>query len=83
MKNDKATTQRIAALNDAFRHSFSGGDVILTDGVRRLDAHVCAELYQKIRLHMLEPENDPYGEHDLGSIVHAVRPISGKSTASI
>ena len=60
---------KIAALNDAFRQSFCGGKVFLTQGVAALPAAEQAALLDKVRrFNTFTEENDPYGEHDFGSI---------------
>jgi hypothetical protein len=63
MSND-----RIRALNDAFRTTFSGGRVLLSAGVAELPACVKAEaLHQVASFKDFTPDNDPHGEHDFGS----------------
>jgi hypothetical protein len=61
-------TARIRALNDAFRRSFSGGNVVMTAGVDALPDMVKAEaLKQAATFDEFTPDNDPHGEHDFGS----------------
>ena len=63
---------RIRALNDAFRQSFIGGQVMLTPAVQALEASQQAELIAKIRgFASFKPDNDPHQEHDFGSVEHA------------
>ena len=63
------TAARIAALNDAARTSFIGCRVVITKGIAAMDdldglyAKVCA-------FNDFNERNDPYGEHDFGSIEH-------------
>lgn len=62
------STDRIRALNDAFRSTFSGGRVLLSAGVAELPACVRAEaLHQVASFQDFTPDNDPHGEHDFGS----------------
>jgi hypothetical protein len=61
-------TERIRALNDAFRCSFTGGRVMLTAGVAELPSDVRAVVIRKVATFADFTEaNDPYGEHDFGS----------------
>lgn len=69
MGNPPKATRRetIRALNDAFRKTFVGGTVLVTDGVAAMPADERAELLAAVReFDQFEDENDPYGEHDLG-----------------
>lgn len=61
-------TSKIALLNDAFRKSFSGGQVMMTAGVDALpDMVKCAALHEVATFNAFTGDNDPYGEHDFGS----------------
>ena len=63
------TAARIAQLNDAARTSFIGCRVIITRGIAAMDDLDC--LYAKVRaFDAFTPNNDPYGEHDFGSVEH-------------
>ncbi len=60
----------IAALNDQFRQTFRGGDVLLTSGVQSLPAHTRLELMKAVQtFSSFTEENDPHGEHDFGSLI--------------
>lgn len=60
------TSKRIAELNDAFRQS---GKVVLTRGVlHETDAAVVLALVQQFN--DFTEDNDPYGEHDFGTVCH-------------
>ena len=63
------TAARIAQLNDAARTSFLGCRVVITQGIAAiadLDG-----LYAKVRaFNEFTTRNDPYSEHDFGSIEH-------------
>jgi hypothetical protein len=64
-------TVRIAALNDAFRQSFSGGTVLLTSGIRAFPPAEIDAIANKVSSFADFTEaNDPYGEHDFGSFPH-------------
>jgi len=57
--------EKIRALNDAFRQTFSGGTVMLTAGMLSLPAEVRQCLIEAVQQYdAFTPENDPYGEHD-------------------
>nr|WP_246018342.1 DUF3768 domain-containing protein [Pelagibacterium montanilacus] len=57
-------------LNDALRTSFFGGRWILTTGVLALGAPIATKAVRSIQaFDGFTPDNDPYGEHDFGSIV--------------
>jgi len=61
--------KRIAEINDAFRRSFQGGHVVVTQGVQRLDKQEKYELFKKVQEYSrFHPDNDPHGEHDFGVI---------------
>ena len=63
------TAARIAALNDAARTAFIGCRVVITQGIAAMDD--LDGLYAKVRsFNDFTERNDPYGEHDFGSIEH-------------
>lgn len=74
MKQDKSRpenrTEQIQALNDAFRKSGGkGGRFMVTAGVQALGPiRVSVLLQQVMYFNAFSEENDPYGEHDFGSI---------------
>ena len=57
----------IAALNDQARQTFKECRVVITQGVQAL-GNVDAVLRQVRLFDAFTPDNDPYGEHDFGSI---------------
>ena len=57
----------IAALNDRARRTFMECRVIITEGVQALE-DVDTVLRQVQVFEAFTPDNDPYGEHDFGSI---------------
>ena len=64
-----AAAARIRALNDTFRRSFSGGQVVETPGVVELpEAERIALLLAVRRFDRFDVDNDPYSEHDFGAI---------------
>jgi hypothetical protein len=64
------SADRIRALNDAFRSSFSGGHVFLSAGVVALpDCVKSNALLQVAAFDAFTDDNDPHGEHDFGSFV--------------
>jgi hypothetical protein len=65
---------RIRELNDAFRTTCEGGQVLITASVSALPPILVAEVLQKVRTFTdFTPDNDPYGEHDFGSFELAGR----------
>lgn len=60
---------RIRELNDAFRASFLGGEVLLTPGVTALPPLVQAALLDGVRAFTaFTADNDPHAEHDFGAL---------------
>src|SRR5665213_2727782 len=63
-----SNSERIRQLNDGFRQTFTGGTVVLTQGVEALGPEVKAEVLQCVRkFDRFDSDNDPHGEHDFGS----------------
>src|SRR5436305_13924822 len=59
--------ERIRELNDAFRSTFSGGKVVMTNSVCELPDCVRANALMKVATFSeFTTENDPYEEHDFG-----------------
>ena len=61
----------IAELNDAFRRSFTGGQVFLTCGIRSLSQEARDAITERVRsFEEFDESNDPFGEHDFGAFDH-------------
>lgn len=61
----------IAALNDNFRQTFTGGQVLLTAGIDSMSAEDKASIISLVQnFNDFTPDNDPYHEHDFGSFMH-------------
>jgi len=59
----------IKKLNDSFRTSFRGGKTFITSGVASMPDQEREQLIEKVRTFKnFNEKNDPYGEHDFGSI---------------
>ena len=59
---------KIALLNDNFRGTLLGGQVVITTGVNALPLDVKAlALIKTQRFKDFSPDNDPYEQHDFGS----------------
>jgi len=59
---------KIRNLNDVFRQTFIGGQVMLTSGVNALPSDSKTKLLYAVKTHSDFTEgNDPNGEHDFGS----------------
>ena len=64
-----SNSAKIAALNDALRRTFTGGRVMKTDGIDGLDTSVEAKVMRAVRnFAQFSGDNDPFSEHDFGSI---------------
>lgn len=72
MTVDIATPDKLAKireLNDKLRTTFTGGVILLTDGVASLGSEVRAEVLNRIRnFDRFDNGNDPHAEHDFGSV---------------
>jgi hypothetical protein len=63
-----AKSNRIRVLNDNFRSTFIGGQVVMTAGVADLPMDVKARALLLVqRFAGFNAGNDPHGEHDFGS----------------
>jgi hypothetical protein len=57
----------IAQLNDKLRTSFQGGQVLMTQGVSNLPPELYGQVIERVKtFNEFTPDNDPYGEHDMG-----------------
>jgi len=65
----KDKTVAIRDLNDKFRQSFEGGQVLMTQGVNALAGNTLAQVLLAIRdFDDFTKDNDPYGTHEFGSV---------------
>ena len=61
-------THAIRVLNDNFRSTFLGGQVVMTAGVSELPLDVKANVLLTVKsFSTFDKDNDPHGEHDFGS----------------
>ena len=59
--------ERIRVLNDNFRSTFIGGQVLMTAGVSELPMDIKASALLRVKsFDEFTRDNDPYGEHDFG-----------------
>ena len=64
----QSNSERIRQLNDGFRQTFTGGTVVLTQGVDALSAEIKAGVLQCVRaFDRFDSDNDPHCEHDFGN----------------
>ena len=64
-----SNVERIRALNDAFRRTFVGGVVMIAAGIEAMPRDQRRMLLEKVRaFDAFTDDNDPHGEHDVGSI---------------
>jgi hypothetical protein len=62
------TSNRIRVLNDNFRSTFVGGQVVMTAGVASVPLDVKARVLILVQSFSdFTADNDPHGEHDFGS----------------
>jgi len=62
------TANRILVLNDNFRTTFVGGQVVMTQGVAELPLDLKARIVLAVQSFAnFDAENDPHGEHDFGN----------------
>jgi hypothetical protein len=60
--------RRIRLLNDNFRSTFVGGQVVMTQGVNALPIDTKARVLLAVQsFSNFTKDNDPHGEHDFGS----------------
>lgn len=66
--SDKTTI--IARLNDAFRCGGGSGRLAITNGVLALGTDAAVRILTRVRaFEAFDASNDPYGEHDFGSLM--------------
>lgn len=60
---------RVRHLNDQFRKTGVGGMIVMTRGIEALEASIKSEVFQTMKVYDdFNPDNDPYTEHDFGSL---------------
>jgi hypothetical protein len=65
----QAKADAIRVLNDTFRSTFVGGQVLMTAGVNELPLDAKARLLSAVQAFKdFDADNDPHREHDFGSI---------------
>lgn len=68
-QNNPNKRKQIRELNDKFRRTFIGGQVLITNGIDSLEPTLKARVLQKVReFNDFDYKNDPYNEHDFGSL---------------
>lgn len=69
MDTDKA--ERIRRLNDRFRRTGIGGDILITLGIQELGEDAIQAIATEVmQFDRFSADNDPHGEHDFGSFDH-------------
>ena len=62
-------SDHIKALNDAFRRTFIGGKVLMSAGMVSFCDDQMMQIVRAVQGYLaFTPDNDPYGEHDFGSM---------------
>ena len=73
------STEKIRALNDAFRTTMTGGTVLMTAGINAMPSDVQARVIRRVATFSdFNNENDPHGEHDFGNFEVARRKMYWK-----
>lgn len=74
--NPSSNSQAIAQLNDGFRKTFIGGQVVVTPGIQALSEIEQRQILAKVSyFDSFEEGDDPYGEHDFGAFYHTADTI--------
>ena len=72
MSNDQDDTVRKAAirsLNDQFRNTFQGGAFVVTAGIAALEETTRLRIFRAVQeFDDFDEGNDPWAEHDFGSL---------------
>jgi hypothetical protein len=69
---DAARATIIRCLNDTFRTTFTGGQIMLTRGIIALGGEAQRIILERVRaFDEFHTGNDPHGEHDFGAFEHA------------
>ncbi len=70
-KNQNEKVGRIRRLNDRFRRSGIGGDILITPGIQSLGDEGLQKVAAKVaEFDQFDHDNDPHGEHDFGAFDH-------------
>lgn len=69
----------IKTLNDNFRKTFLGGQVLVTEGIRSKPTNYVSAILTRVRnFNNFTKSNDPYGEHETSlSFARKKRPQQG------
>ena len=68
--DEDGLTKKVRDLNDAMRKHGIGGQIMLTVGIRALGDKVVDRIVVAVRtFDNFSEDNDPYKEHDYGSVV--------------
>lgn len=63
--------EHIRTLNDKLRREYRGGMIVVSRGVQALEDDFIRDIGEAVAAFAFESANDPYGEHDFGSLVVA------------
>ncbi len=67
--DDAIKLEAMKNLNDAFRQTLQGGTVVMTSGIVALGSESQAKILAAIQeFKDFDDGNDPWGEHDFGSV---------------
>ena len=66
--DDTDYSAKVRALNDAFRHTLTGGSVLMTASIMALGSDLQTRILAAVQsFEGFTTENDPWGEHDFGA----------------
>lgn len=66
-----SNTDKIRELNDKLRTTCTGGRIVITQGVLAQGGETARQVLTLVKnFTAFSEDNDPYGEHDFGTITH-------------
>lgn len=63
--------EQARSLNDSLRREQRGGTIVVSRGVQALEDDFIRDIGEAVAAFAFDSANDPYGEHDFGSLVVA------------
>ena len=76
---DENKAARIRRLNDRFRRTGVGGQMLITPGIQALGAEAMGQIAAEVAgFDRFDEDNDPHSEHDFGAFDHGTQKIFWK-----
>lgn len=63
--------EQIRSMNDSLRRDHRGGTIVVSRGVQALEDDFIRDIGEAVAAFAFDSANDPYGEHNFGSLVVA------------